>query len=121
SASKEEKEAADRLGLRTVPASQIRQEGVEAALAPLKEMPERVYLSLDMDAVDPAYAPAVGNPEPFGLTPLDVQQVIRAVGQKLVGFDLTEVSPPWDHGETAALAARLIREVLAQLRLGDRI
>ncbi|MFQ5909026.1 MAG: agmatinase [Thermoplasmata archaeon] len=121
SASKEEKKAADRLGLRTVPASRIREEGIEATQAALEEVPERVYLSLDMDAIDPAYAPAVGNPEPFGLTPSDVQGVIRALGKRMVGFDLTEVSPPYDHGETAALGARLVREVLAQLRLADRI
>lgn len=121
SASKEEKEAADRLGLRYVPASQIREKGIEVALAVLEELPERVYLSLDMDAIDPAYAPAVGNPEPFGLAPLEVKRVIEALGERMVAFDLTEVSPPWDHGETAALAARLVREVLAQLRLAERI
>jgi agmatinase len=121
SASREEKEAADRLGLHTVPASQIRAEGLDAALDAVEDLPERVYVSLDMDAIDPAYAPAVGNPEPFGLTPLQVQAVLQALGERMVGFDVTEVSPTWDHGETAALAARLIREVLAQLRLSDRI
>lgn len=121
SASKEEKEAADRLGLRTVPASQIREEGIEAALSVVDALPDRVYLSLDMDVIDPAYAPAVGNPEPFGLTPLDVKRVIQALAERMVGFDLTEVSPPWDHGETAAVAARMVREVLAQLRRTDRI
>ncbi len=121
SASREEKEAADRLGLRTVTASHIREKGIGAALSVVEELPDRVYLSLDMDAIDPAYAPAVGNPEPFGLTPLEVQGVIQALGERIVGFDLTEVSPPWDHGQTASLAARLIREVLAQLRLAGRI
>ena len=121
SASREEKEAAERLGLRTVPASQIRAGGIEVALGALDELPERVYVSLDMDVIDPAYAPAVGNPEPFGLTPLEVQKVLQTLGERMVGFDLVEVSPPWDHGETAALAARMIREVLAQLSLAGKI
>ncbi|MDX1534047.1 MAG: agmatinase [Thermoplasmata archaeon] len=121
SASKGEKEAADRLGLRTVSASRIRSEGVEGALSALDGLPERLYVSLDMDVVDPAYAPGVGNPEPFGLTPREVLGLLRGLIERGVGFDVTEVSPPWDHGQTAALAARLIRDVLAQLRLADRL
>ena len=68
---------------------------------------------LDIDCIDPAFAPGVGTPEPFGLDPLDVRSVIRALAPRLVGFDVVEVCPPADNGNTAALAARLISEVIA--------
>src|SRR2546426_951607 len=73
---------------------------------------EKVYLTIDTDAIDPAFAPAVGNPEPFGLTPLQVKAVVNTLAPKLVGMDINEVSPAWDQGQTALLAARLIREAI---------
>jgi agmatinase len=80
-------------------------------LGKLKRKP--VYLSLDIDGIDPAYAPGTGTPEPFGLTPMDVKTVINELGDRLVGFDVVEVCPPYDNGNTSILAARLIREVVA--------
>ena len=74
---------------------------------------KKIYLSLDIDGIDPAFAPGTGTPEPFGLTPLDVKKIINSVGDRLIGFDVTEVCPPADHsGITSVLAARLINEVL---------
>jgi len=74
---------------------------------------EKIYLSLDIDGIDPAFAPGTGTPEPFGLTPLDVKKIINSVGDRLIGFDVTEVCPPADpSGITSVLAARLINEVL---------
>jgi agmatinase len=121
SASREEAQEADDLGVRRVTAFEIHREGLVRVLEELEDLPGQVYLSLDADAIDPAYAPAVGNPEPFGLSPLQVKEVVAALAPRLVGFDLTEVSPPWDHGGTAALAARLVREVLAGLLRAGRI
>jgi len=72
-----------------------------------------VYVSLDMDALDPAYAPGVGNPEPWGMVPVMVKELLYELRENMVGFDLMEVNPQYDNGNTAALAARLIREVLA--------
>ncbi len=73
----------------------------------------RIYLSVDMDVVDPAYAPGVGNPEPFGLEPLLLKGLIRELSPRLVGFDIMEVSPPYDPaGITSNLAARLVYEIL---------
>ncbi len=74
---------------------------------------ERAYLSIDMDGMDPAYAPGVGTPEPFGLDPLWVRDLIRGLSGSIVGMDVVEVCPPYDNGNTSALAARLIREFLA--------
>jgi agmatinase len=96
-------------------AFRIHEEGCEKVfremLSKLKRRP--VYLSLDIDGIDPAYAPGTGTPEPFGLTPLEVKHVIDELGDRLVGFDVVEVCPPYDNGNTSALAARLIREVIA--------
>ncbi|BBD71786.1 agmatinase [Sulfodiicoccus acidiphilus] len=77
-----------------------------------------VYVSLDMDAIDPAYAPGVATPEPEGLDPstiLDIMNLI--VDQRTVGFDVVEVSPPFDHsGITAILGAKMIFEVAAAVK-----
>lgn len=73
----------------------------------------RIYLSVDMDVVDPGYAPGVGNPEPFGLEPVLLKELIRELSPTLIGFDIMEVSPPYDPaGITSNLAARLVYELL---------
>ncbi len=112
--SKEEKEDLTRLGVTYVSAYDIHTHGmkwaIDRALASIGR--DRVYLTIDTDGIDPAYAPAVGNPEPFGLTPLQVKEAIGILGARLVGMDINEVSPMWDHGQTALLAARLIREAI---------
>ena len=65
-----------------------------------------------MDAIDPAFAPGVGTPEPFGMTPYEVLQALNFLSDRLVGFDCVETCPPADNGNTAALAARLVRHAL---------
>jgi arginase family enzyme len=74
-----------------------------------------VYVSLDIDAVDPAFAPATGTPEVGGFSSYQILQLVRGLkGLGLVGFDLVEVCPPYDHGEiTAILAANLVFEYLS--------
>jgi len=93
----------------------IKAEGTEKVfdemLSKLKRKP--IYLSLDIDGIDPAYAPGTGTPEPFGLTPWDVRYVINKVGPRLVGFDVVEICPPYDNGNTSILGARMMREVMA--------
>jgi len=118
--SRGEREDLERLGLVYVSAEEVHRDGIAKALdRALKAVDrERVYLTIDMDGIDPAYAPAVGNPEPFGLTPLDVKHVINRLGDRLAGMDVNEVSPHYDQGQTAIVAARLVREALIGLR-GD--
>lgn len=86
-------------------------EEFERVLPSLGDRP--VYLSLDIDGIDPAYAPGTGTPEPFGLTPFDVRYIINRLGDRLIGFDVVEVCPPYDNGNTSILAARFIKEVIA--------
>ena len=59
----------------------------------IDELDGPVYLSLDMDAIDPAFAPGVGTPEPFGMTPYEVLQTINFFADRIVGFDCVEVCP----------------------------
>jgi agmatinase/guanidinopropionase len=80
------------------------------------------YVSLDIDAVDPAYAPGTGTPEVGGFTSYQMLQLMRGLrGLNLVGFDLVEVSPPYDHGDiTAILAANLTFEFLSLMGITKR-
>ena len=72
---------------------------------------------MDIDVVDPAYAPGVGTPEPFGLNPLDIVEIISFFSLNLVGFDVTEVCPAFDKGETAILAAKFVRILIENMAL----
>ena len=76
-----------------------------------------VYITYDIDSLDPAYAPGTGTPEIGGLTTPQALQLIRALrGASIVGCDLVEVSPPYDtSGNTALTAANLIYEMLCIL------
>ena len=73
-----------------------------------------VYLSFDIDGLDPSVAPGTGTPEPGGLTASQGIEVIRGCwGLNLVGADMVEVSPPYDtSGNTSLLAANLMFEML---------
>jgi agmatinase len=81
----------------------------------IDEMDGPVYLSLDMDAIDPAFAPGVGTPEPFGMTPYEVLQTINFFSDRIVAFDCVETCPPHDNGNTSALAARIIRHLVGAI------
>lgn len=76
-----------------------------------------VYLSYDIDSLDPGFAPGTGTPEIGGLTPWQAMELIRGLhGLNIVGCDLVEVSPPYDtSGNTALLAANLVFEMLSVL------
>ncbi|AWB26952.1 agmatinase [Halococcoides cellulosivorans] len=69
---------------------------------------ERVYVSLDIDVADPSVAPATGTPEPFGLRPRVLRDAIRRVAPHAAGVDVVEVTDR-DQGQTATLAAKLLR------------
>lgn len=73
-----------------------------------------VYISIDIDVVDPAFAPGTGTPEPGGCTSREILKAVRDMGKlNVVGLDIVEVSPPNDQtGRTAILAAKLVREAL---------
>jgi agmatinase len=73
-----------------------------------------LYVSVDIDVLDPAYAPGVGNPEPEGLTPSQLFDLIHLLdGRRLRGFDVVEVNPIYDNGSTASIAAKTLMELVA--------
>ncbi len=75
-----------------------------------------VFLSVDVDVVDPGMAPGTGTPEPGGLTSRQLLDAVRRIAMELplAGIDVVEVSPPYDHAEiTAYLANRVVLEALS--------
>lgn len=75
-----------------------------------------VYVSVDIDGFDPAYAPGVSHPEPGGLTPRQVIGIIQALEGKIVGGDVVEVNPKLDvNNLTGALAAKVVKELAAAI------
>ena len=77
-----------------------------------------VFLSVDIDVCDPAHAPGTGTPEPGGLSARELLDSVRRIALELpvVGVDVVEVCPPYDHADiTAALANRVVLEVLSAI------
>ena len=77
-----------------------------------------VFLSVDIDVCDPGHAPGTGTPEPGGLTARELLDAVRRICLELpvVGIDVVEVSPPYDHADiTAALANRVVLEALSAI------
>jgi agmatinase len=106
-------------GFRYHTMAEIEREGWDAVmsrvLAEATDGPQHLYISFDIDVLDPAYTPGTGTPEPGGLTPREVFPLVRnlCAQKNLVGFDLVEVNPLVDPGYTTALNAnRLLRECL---------
>ena len=110
-------EDAIRLGARMITLDEALMIGIPAVVAEVRQrVADRpVYLSFDIDALDPAYAPGTGTPEIGGFTSQQVQALLRGLkGLNFIGFDLVEVAPPFDHsGITSILAANLAFEFLA--------
>ncbi len=115
SVSKEEMEDAKRLNYKWIDAYEFHRRGWRDVIGEALDRldAEKIYLSIDIDGIDPSYAPGTGTPEFFGLSPMDVKNIIDFVGEYLIGADITEVSPPYDNGNTSILAARLIQEIIA--------
>jgi agmatinase len=98
-------------GLRWHVMREIEERGAEAvvadAIAEALDGPDAIYLSLDIDVIDPGMAPGTGTPEPGGMLTREVLRAVRQVvgAVELAGMDIVEVSPPYDHAETTAMAA----------------
>jgi len=72
-----------------------------------------------MDALDCMLAPGVGNPEPYGLNPNQVREIVSSFSKDVYLFDIVEVSPKYDsNGETAMLAAKIIRDFIMEKYFG---
>lgn len=90
--------------------------GIEAVIAEARRVVGEgsVYLSFDIDSIDPAFAPGTGTPEVGGLTSLQALKLVRGFrGLPIIGADVVEVSPPFDQsGNTALLGATIMYELL---------
>jgi agmatinase len=102
--------------------TEIEERGAEAVIADAIEQaldgPEVIYLSVDIDVIDPGMAPGTGTPEPGGMLTRELLRAVRQiVGRvELAAMDIVEVSPPFDHAEvTAAAAHRCILEAISAL------
>jgi agmatinase len=116
---KEELAYAKKSGINFVTSQQIRKEGVAQITQKLKEelaSYENLYLTIDMDVLDPAYAPAVQNPEPEGIETYTLVDILCGLcDRRVVGFDVLEVAPAYDQGTSAINAAKVIFEILCQI------
>ena len=106
---------------------EIEERGAEAvvddAIAEALDGPDMVYLSIDIDVLDPGMAPGTGTPEPGGLLTRELLRAIRRIVARvpLAGMDIVEVSPPYDHAEvTAAAAHRCALEAISALAARKR-
>ncbi|MCU1472578.1 agmatinase [Amnibacterium sp.] len=98
----------ERLGFAIVSSVDIETEGVPAAIERMRRRIGNapVYLSIDIDVLDPAHAPGTGTPEAGGLTSRELLRMIRALATlRLVGADVVEVAPAYDHAQVTGIAA----------------
>jgi agmatinase len=112
------------LGFRIVHATDLDRDGIDGIVSRIRERVQDspIYLSIDIDVLDPAYAPGTGTPEAGGLSSRELLGILRGLaGANFVGADVVEVSPAYDHAEiTAIAAAHVCYEILALMLLGRR-
>jgi len=99
------------LGFRTVHCREVDEVGVKGVVERIRNRvgDRRFYLSIDIDVLDPAHAPGTGTPELGGLSSRELLAIVQGLsGMDLVGADVVEVSPPYDHAEITSLAAATI-------------
>ena len=112
-------------GITMLDIEQVKARGVGWAIGEIHRVATgTVYVTFDIDAVDPAFAPGTGTPEVGGLTSHEAQRLVRGLaGLSLAGADIVEVAPPFDGpGQiTALLAANIMFEILCVLATGTRL
>jgi agmatinase len=101
-------------GLRWHLMREVEERGAEAviddAIAEALDGPDAVYISVDIDVIDPGSAPGTGTPEPGGFMPRELLRAVRriAAAVPIAGMDIVEVSPPYDHAEVTSMAANRV-------------
>ncbi len=109
----EEWEQAAKEGIQTITMDDIMNKSDGSRLEDFVGKSEKLYVSIDLDVLDPATAPGVGNPEPNGLSSKQLLAYLYTMREAdILGFDIVELCPPYDNGSTATLAAKLMAEML---------
>ena len=110
--------------VRVVTAPDLLREGLDLGVGCVEEWLDTAssaYFSVDMDVVDPASAPAVGNPSPGGIGVSQLLDILKGIANRhCLGFDLTEVTPHYDSGLTAIQAAHIVLEAIYLLESASR-
>lgn len=103
-------------GMRVIQVEEFYQLGIKAVIEEIKQVvgDSDVYVTFDIDVLDPAFAPGTGTPEIGGITSFEAQQLVRSLGNfNIIGADLVEVSPPFDQtGITALTGSTILFELL---------
>lgn len=122
---KDELAYAKKAGISFITSQEIIKIGSEQIIKNLKNelVPyDNVYLTVDMDVLDPAFAPAVQNPEPEGISTTALLDIVCALcDRRVIGFDVLEVVPMYDQGVSAVVAAKVIFEMLCQLEKSRKL
>lgn len=109
----------ERLGFAIVSSEYVEEHGVEAAIERIRTRigDAPLYISIDIDVLDPAHAPGTGTPEAGGLTSRELLRMLRALADlRIVGADVVEVAPSYDHAQmTAVAASHVVYELLSAM------
>ena len=116
---KDELAYAKKAGIKFFTSRQVMKEGANEIISELvNELSscQSLYVSIDMDVLDPAYVPAVQNPEADGLEPNTLFDILSGIiDKRTIGFDVLEIAPVYDQGISAVAAAKVVFEMLCQI------
>ena len=111
---KEELEFLKEHNIQIITDKQIRDGDGPKLLKNATENFDSIYTSIDLDVLDPAFAPGVGNPEAVGITSRELYDMIASLQErKIIAADIVELNPSFDNGATSSLAARMISTIIA--------
>lgn len=111
-----------KMGYTVVTADEVHLAGIEYAFEEFQKIdPGPTYISFDVDGMDPAFAPGTGTPVPGGLSSFQAMQILRMLkGTQIIGGDVVEISPPYDHADMTSLAAvSILWEMMALISSGS--
>ena len=100
--------------IKTVSDKEIRDGNGIKLLQDITSTFDRLYVSIDLDVLDPAFAPGVGNPEAVGVSSRELYDLVTTLqNKKIVAADIVEFNPTYDNGATASIAAKMISTIIA--------
>jgi len=121
---KEELGYAKKTGINNITVQQIRSDGVEKTIQKVEKLLsgiKQTYLTIDLDVLDPAFVPGVQNPEPDGLCTRMFYELLNGLcDRRVVAFDVVEVTPHYDNGNTSLQAAKTMFETLCHIEKARR-